>query len=285
MNRQKRLLRATLGWRAAAKRVKAQRLAMCRLARRGARRRVVSTLRTMERVAAKRRALGHLVATREQKVAAKAVDALRATAERERLVEIGANRCAALEIRTRTRAARGTLSAWRSASRGRVRARTKLQRVVVCARRNALALCWSAWGRNVATSSAAARLFAGGAADWGELAGDVEAVLLALLQEDALPGPPLHSEAKRAVGVGQPKGDCVEHALRSLVDLVAWDSAQQRWDPSRLPAATLPAVVAFYTDATAQQEGFDRSVFPLFLRFSIGKCRNCPPFSVHFTKK
>ena len=157
MNRQKRLLRATLGWRAAAKRVKAQRLAMCRLARRGARRRVVSTLRTMERVAAKRRALGHLVATREQKVAAKAVDALRATAERERLVEIGANRCAALEIRTRTRAARGTLSAWRSASRGRVRARTTLQRVVVCARRNALALCWSAWGRNVATSSAAAR--------------------------------------------------------------------------------------------------------------------------------
>ena len=27
-----------------------------------------------------------------------------------------------------------------------------------------------------------------------------------------------------------------------------------------------------------------RSVFPLFLRFSIGKCRNCP-FFVHFNKK
>eukprot|EP01043_Picozoa_sp_COSAG02_P022791 COSAG02_NODE_1195_length_13940_cov_15.482407_4_plen_349_part_00 len=78
---------------------------------------------------------------------------------------------------------------------------------------------------------------------------DVETVLIALVHADALPGPPLHSEAKRSRGEHQkPKGDCVEHALRSLVDLVVWDTVAQRWDPSRLPTTTMPAVRAFYLE-------------------------------------
>eukprot|EP01043_Picozoa_sp_COSAG02_P041700 COSAG02_NODE_3479_length_6673_cov_3.496197_4_plen_315_part_00 len=78
---------------------------------------------------------------------------------------------------------------------------------------------------------------------------DAETVLMALVQADTPPGPPLHSEAKRSLGEHQkPKGDCVEHALRSLVDLVAWDTVAQRWDPSRLPMSTMPAVRAFYVE-------------------------------------
>lgn len=78
---------------------------------------------------------------------------------------------------------------------------------------------------------------------------DIETVLVALVHADALPGPPLHSEAKRSLGEHQkPKGDCVEHALRSLVDLVVWDTARQRWDPSRLPLSTIPSVRAFYLE-------------------------------------
>ena len=64
----------------------------------------------------------------------------------------------------------------------------------------------------------------------------------------------MHSEAKRSTGDQKPKGDCVEHALRSLVDLVAWDAAEQRWDPARLPDTALPSVVEFYADAAAQLE-------------------------------
>jgi hypothetical protein len=89
---------------------------------------------------------------------------------------------------------------------------------------------------------------------------DFETTLLALLQEDTPPGPPLHSEAKRSIGGQKPKGDCVEHALRSLVDLIVWDSVAQRWDPSRLPQTALPAVHAFYADAAAQQEQGDGDV-------------------------
>lgn len=96
---------------------------------------------------------------------------------------------------------------------------------------------------------AAARLFSWSPAGEARAMEDFETVLMALVQADALPGPPLHSEAKRSLHDHQkPKGDCVEHALRSLVDLVVWDAAAQRWEPSRLPPSTVPAVRAFYEE-------------------------------------
>eukprot|EP01050_Picozoa_sp_SAG11_P015065 SAG11_NODE_1918_length_4070_cov_2.703097_2_plen_320_part_00 len=91
-----------------------------------------------------------------------------------------------------------------------------------------------------AAAGAAARLLRG-ARSWADEGPDAEALLLALLQDEALSGPPLHSEASRAIGGQRPRGDCVEHVLRSLVDLVVWDAAAQCWAPSRLPK-TAPAV-------------------------------------------
>ena len=96
---------------------------------------------------------------------------------------------------------------------------------------------------------AAARILSWSTAGKARAMEDIETVLMALVQADAPPGPPLHSEAKRSLYSHQkPKGDCVEHALRSLVDLVVWDPAAQRWEPSRLPSSTVPAVRAFYDE-------------------------------------
>jgi hypothetical protein len=52
---------------------------------------------------------------------------------------------------------------------------------------------------------------------------------------------------RRYLGTEPPRADCVEHAVRSVVDSIAWDPPAEGFDAGRLPPSTLPAVRAFYT--------------------------------------
>lgn len=50
---------------------------------------------------------------------------------------------------------------------------------------------------------------------------------------------------------GEIKPDCVEVAVRELIDLLLWDEASASFDSSRLPATAVPELVALYQSAHA----------------------------------
>ena len=82
---------------------------------------------------------------------------------------------------------------------------------------------------------------------WAQIAAnDIDAVLRAALEASVPPGPPLHSEYKQSYRGSEPRADCVEHALRSLIDRLAWCPETGSLDPARLPPTTLASVRGFY---------------------------------------
>lgn len=88
---------------------------------------------------------------------------------------------------------------------------------------------------------------------------DLHTVIHAAMVAAVPPGPPLHSEFRHSYKGSEPRPDCVEHVVRSLLDRLTWCSATGTFDASRLPASCLPAVRQFYIDETASSNSSSRS--------------------------
>ena len=82
---------------------------------------------------------------------------------------------------------------------------------------------------------------------------DWECCLSHTLDTELPTGPPLHFEAPRRFrGTEPPVVDCVEHAVRSICDSIAWDPHTATFDPQRFPCTTQPAVFEFYRRQAAE---------------------------------
>jgi len=121
-----------------------------------------------------------------------------------------------------------------------------------------------------AAGTAADRLLSAARQGGAAAANDIDTVLLAALEASVPPGPPLHSEYKQSYRGSEPRADCVEHALRSLIDRLAWCPETGSLDPARLPPTTLASVRGFYEQGGGEGDDADRA-----LRW-FGVCADLP---------